>query len=189
MLHCSFSVLDQTPHLWKIGLRYKFGPSHDLVLFWSKVWFQLLWFLGLQIIPFWNPYDQDSIIKSFSRRFITILKIFVTSVNIESLRRIDLHVTYSQYMKEPSISVTSVNIEILYRVILYVTYNQYMRRLSMTVTDVNIELLTKIILHVIYSQYMKDILYTTWTKYYFMCFNLYSIFCDKGYICKVFFIP
>ena len=36
---------------------------------------------------------------------------------------------------------------------------------------------------------MKDILYTTWTKYYFVCFNLYIIFCDKGNICRVFVIP
>ena len=64
-----------------------------------------------------------------------------------------------------------------------------MKRLSMTVTDVNIELLTRLILHVIYSQYMKDILYTTWTKYYFIYFSLYIIFCDKGNICKVFVIP
>ena len=52
-----------------------------------------------------------------------------------------LHVTYSQYMKEPSISVTNVNIEMLHRVFFYVTYSQYIKRLSMNVTDINIKLL------------------------------------------------
>ena len=65
----------------------------------------------------------------------------VTDVNIELLIMIILHVRYSQYMEEASISVTSVNIEMLYRVILYVTYSLYMKRLSMTVNDVNIQLI------------------------------------------------
>ena len=79
--------------------------------------------------------------KTIFKMFYNCFKDFCNQCEYrELLRRIILHVTYSQYLKELSISVTFVNKEMLYRVSLYVTYSLYMKRLSMTVTDVNIEL-------------------------------------------------
>ena len=48
---------------------------------------------------------------------------FVLSVNIEVLMKEILHVTYSKYIKELSMSVTGVNRELLHRLILYFTYS------------------------------------------------------------------
>ena len=42
----------------------------------------------------------------------------VTDVNIELLTRLILHVIYSQYMKELSMSVASVTMELLGRIFL-----------------------------------------------------------------------
>ena len=62
-------------------------------------------------------------------------------MNIELLQRVVLYVTYSQYMKELSITVTNVIIELFIWVMLHFTCSQFMKELSMSVTSVNIELL------------------------------------------------
>ena len=49
-------------------------------------------------------------------------------------------------MKRLSISVTNVNIKLLTRVILYITYSQYMKDLSMSVASMTMELLGRIFL-------------------------------------------
>ena len=45
------------------------------------------------------------------------LSMTVTSVNIELLSKVILHITYSKNIEDLSMSVTSVNIELLHRVI------------------------------------------------------------------------
>ena len=63
---------------------------------------------------------------------------FVPSVNIDLLMKEILHLIYSKYMKELSMSVANVNIELLQRLILYVIYSKYIKEMSMTVNKVNI---------------------------------------------------
>ena len=51
----------------------------------------------------------------------------VTSVNIELLLEVILHVTCSQFMVEPSMSIGSVTMELLVRILLLGIYDQLIK--------------------------------------------------------------
>ena len=91
-----------------------FGPNSDHVMIWSHVGLKnRLMFLAGNY-TFLESLGPGLYNKTIFKMFYNCFKDFCNQCEYrELLRRIILHVTCSEFIKEPSISVTSMNIEML----------------------------------------------------------------------------